>query len=75
MKRFGWLAIQVQGFRKKRERGTRREVERIRAKESLNLVCRNKFLLCQLGVGDSYQNEISSNYGLAKGHDLLKEMW
>lgn len=56
----------------KRERG--REVERIRAREHFIWSGGNQFLLCMLGVGVSYQNEISNNCGLSEGPDLLKEM-
>lgn len=80
------VSIEEQGLRKKRNRGAMRKEERERRscreaeikkkKHGRTLIWSgwSKFLLCMLGVGIFYQNEISNHGGLTKGLGSLKEM-
>lgn len=77
--------IQKQGVRKtrresegewrRRKEGTEKRQKEYEQEKILIPSGENKFLLCMLGVGVSYQNEISNNSGLAKGLSSLEEMW
>lgn len=68
--------IQKQGVRKtrresegewrRRREGTEKRQKEYEQEKILIPSGENKFLLCMLGVGVSYQNEISNNSGLAK---------
>lgn len=60
--------------KKVREGETGRETEGTRTK-NFNLVWWEQIFVLCVRVGVSYQKEISSNGGLAKGLCSLKEMW